>query len=109
MSYSLITEIVVAPDPVANTGILYLSCVVRDSTGATIVTGTVVATVYNKKGVAVGSPVSMTGSGSSFTGKFPMANTYGIGRFVIEFVSTDRKSTRLNSSHIQKSRMPSSA
>ena len=30
-------------------------------------------------------------------------------RYTIPFVGTDRKSTRLNSSHIQKSRMPSSA
>ena len=29
--------------------------------------------------------------------------------FIIQFVFSDRKSTRLNSSHIQKSRMPSSA
>ena len=27
----------------------------------------------------------------------------------VKFLSSDRKSTRLNSSHIQKSRMPSSA
>ena len=32
-----------------------------------------------------------------------------IGNAIIEFISPDRKSTRLNSSHIQKSRMPSSA
>ena len=29
--------------------------------------------------------------------------------FEVEFLTLDRKSTRLNSSHIQKSRMPSSA
>ena len=29
--------------------------------------------------------------------------------FVVRGISVDRKSTRLNSSHIQKSRMPSSA
>ena len=28
---------------------------------------------------------------------------------IVEYASLDRKSTRLNSSHIQKSRMPSSA
>ena len=32
-----------------------------------------------------------------------------LGRIPIPFVRQDRKSTRLNSSHIQKSRMPSSA
>ena len=31
------------------------------------------------------------------------------GKYLIECVDGDRKSTRLNSSHIQKSRMPSSA
>ena len=34
---------------------------------------------------------------------------YGIGRYVSENSRTDRKSTRLNSSHMPKSRMPSSA
>ena len=34
---------------------------------------------------------------------------YAIGRSVIEGLRTDRKSTRLNSSHIGSSRMPSSA
>ena len=32
-----------------------------------------------------------------------------VGRGFAEAVAVDRKSTRLNSSHIQKSRMPSSA
>ena len=37
-------------------------------------------------------------------------NPSGIGRFRVNcMVQIDRKSTRLNSSHIQKSRMPSSA
>ena len=37
-----------------------------------------------------------------------VVHVYGDGRaYEVEFV--DRKSTRLNSSHIQKSRMPSSA
>ena len=33
----------------------------------------------------------------------------GLHHLVYEIVDKDRKSTRLNSSHIQKSRMPSSA
>ena len=33
----------------------------------------------------------------------------GYGAYLIDLVESDRKSTRLNSSHIQKSRMPSSA
>ena len=33
----------------------------------------------------------------------------GIAWFINSIVGSDRKSTRLNSSHIQKSRMPSSA
>ena len=33
----------------------------------------------------------------------------GMGLWILSFGLTDRKSTRLNSSHIQKSRMPSSA
>ena len=32
-----------------------------------------------------------------------------IGKMTVEVVSEDRKSTRLNSSHSQQSRMPSSA
>ena len=45
------------------------------------------------------SPVRLT-----IAAGFPLATSLGDGRLAI-----DRKSTRLNSSHIQKSRMPSSA
>mgnify|MGYP003334401194 CR=1 FL=1 len=31
------------------------------------------------------------------------------GKFLVRYIETDRKSTRLNSSHSQQSRMPSSA
>ena len=39
----------------------------------------------------------------------PLATAGGKGLFIKELEAADRKSTRLNSSHIQKSRMPSSA
>ena len=38
-----------------------------------------------------------------------MAEALGYDAFYMSGGNTDRKSTRLNSSHIQKSRMPSSA
>ena len=38
-----------------------------------------------------------------------IGNELDVARAETELASTDRKSTRLNSSHIQKSRMPSSA
>ena len=41
--------------------------------------------------------------GANFSGEFFLL------RFLFELFILDRKSTRLNSSHIQKSRMPSSA
>ena len=74
----------------------------------------------NMKGFQVGPGVNWIegeGMGANFSGLF----TYQKGRFtglefswfvninVGDFRGGDRKSTRLNSSHIQKSRMPSSA
>ena len=41
--------------------------------------------------------------------KLPNDTTLSLSPSVVKIVMQDRKSTRLNSSHIQKSRMPSSA
>ena len=70
--------------------------------------------VYN--GAANGAtPVYKTFIGSAVVFAYitpPGIRTYGLGvdfRFSGYNTDPDRKSTRLNSSHIQKSRMPSSA
>ena len=45
----------------------------------------------------------------SFTYLFVLLTDFGLNILLVREVARDRKSTRLNSSHIQKSRMPSSA
>ena len=62
-------------------------------------------------GAAGGAPASQVGEGAlrfSHSG-YRYLLGYGQDYFGIWDRETDRKSTRLNSSHIQKSRMPSSA
>ena len=49
----------------------------------------------------IGSPVGHSGS--------PAMQNYSFEKLGIIFMDIDRKSTRLNSSHSAKSRMPSSA
>ena len=79
----------------------------------------IVATLYLKNGQAVKSASDMTVMGDVYN-LCQLYNDSGIDKIIIfdlstdddeheKNIHTDRKSTRLNSSHIPLSRMPSSA
>ena len=59
--------------------------------------------------VSGGSPYGATTLANTDGSRQPSENELAIARFQGERVARDRKSTRLNSSHIPLSRMPSSA
>ena len=58
-----------------------------------------------EKGIRKGFKLIGLDGGEGILSHVDVKSTYTVGKYNVE----DRKSTRLNSSHIQKSRMPSSA
>ena len=64
----------------------------------------VIAVVAGAQVASAGGFVNLPRSGIGFRTSQPAYRQWGTPRMI-----KDRKSTRLNSSHIQKSRMPSSA
>ena len=76
---------------------------IASSNGAVRAANVVTITTTSAHGLSTGQSVTISGvTDSSFNGTFTIAT-------VPSTTTLDRKSTRLNSSHIQKSRMPSSA
>ena len=77
------------------------------------VTNEVSGTGYTAGGASLTSK-TFTYTGASNTNTFDAADTTWssatiTARYAVIYKSTDRKSTRLNSSHVSESRMPSSA
>ena len=74
--------------------------------------GTIVITNQDHKWTSFGlSPVDLNIINSMGLSKAAIAEVYGVPTVMLSYRDweTDRKSTRLNSSHSAKSRMPSSA
>ena len=76
---------------------------------ATPLAPTPLAAALSQSGISL--PIPFLDLSAQVIRDLPLENVAALLRFIAEAKSelADRKSTRLNSSHIQKSRMPSSA
>lgn len=85
MASSYITQVVVTPSAVQNTGAIFISCVVKDADGVVLTaTAVVTAIITNTKNVAVtGSPVSLSAGGGKWSNHFQLTQTMAPGRYKV--------------------------
>lgn len=89
MASSYISQGVVSPTAMQNTGAVFLSCVVKDADGVVLTaTATVTAIITNAKNVAVsGSPVTLSAGGGKWSNHFQLTTAMPPGRYKVIFKS----------------------